>query len=109
MGDCIQIKYGSLKDAVHALSVLESSLKKREFSTISLINESRGDTYEAVNQCYENMRALEENLSNLVTNIKKVLDQCGIQFAEAENESIKLVNSITEDLKDGKAGNDNEG
>lgn len=88
MGDSIAIEYNSLKGAIEDFQKLESSLSKRSFSTISLINESRGATYEAVNACYENLQLMEENLSNLVEKTKDALEQCGISFVETENELI---------------------
>lgn len=95
MSDEIQIRYGSLKDAVNAFSKLESGLKKRSFSTASLINESRGSVYDAVNECYENLQIIEENLCELTGNVKNALEQCGIRFADTENTSSQTIASIS--------------
>ena len=94
MSDSVKVDYGSLKGAIKAMCKLRLQLNTKTYLNTKLINESRGETYERANQCYDELLAIEQILILLLENTKKALENTGIQFTEAENEAIVEFSSI---------------
>lgn len=89
MGQEIRVHYGSLKAAVQAFQKMEEQIAPRGYRNTSLINESRGQVYEAVNACYEELIELECAFQELTAKTRSLLEQAGIRFVETEKEAGK--------------------
>lgn len=94
----IVLEYDELSKALNELMLLEKGTGYKIYFTSDFINHSRGKMFENTNAFYSKLMQIEDVMIEIVSRTKIALNNAGIQFETAENESITSFSKIHETL-----------
>lgn len=90
----ICVNYDELTLAILELHFLEKGTGYSVYSTSNLINHSRGEMYDNINELYAKLMQIEEVLIEIIRRTKIVLNGAGIEFETVENQLISSFKNL---------------